>query len=513
MNTRSYAAGDSPLNLQADLAAEFPLYLFLTDDRKTLLYGKDLSGLLLQAGGKDRLCLSSEALSFLLQNGVVPPPLTVFANVFVLGVGDNARISAPNGRIEIAFGHTYPFKNANRPSELGNNLNPNEILSMLADAVISRVKTSQPNFLFHSAGKDSNMIALALAEAGWQDKVTLITHKSKGKADESGISKSIAKKLGFRHRTLFETDDLSTQSREAITDYLASTPFPCVDNVTLAYPLYALQMPELVGANLIDGGGNDVYMGVPATRRDLLAIGLSRITSKARVLRKFTKTENGFAPFLRTPVEWMGLAGLSLKDSKLLFPRTICTYSHWSHKSEITYDGDACDFKTDIIACIVASERHIRKVRNFSESVSANLVLPWANEKIASYFSKVPEESLFDRRKAKNKIVLRTILKDRLALDSDAIGKMGFSYDANSVVRRNWDWVKSEILSCNLWDKHGASTLIGRLAKEAEKPSGRASALATEALHRIFAVSLWSNANPRNSIASGSFGKFGNKGT
>ena len=73
--------------------------------------------------------------------------------------------------------------------------NENFILELLANATIERIDKNKPSFLFHSAGKDSNTIALSLAEAGWQNKVTLITHKSKGNADESEISSKIAKNL------------------------------------------------------------------------------------------------------------------------------------------------------------------------------------------------------------------------------------------------------------------------------------------------------------------------------
>ena len=43
--------------------------------------------------------------------------------------------------------------------------NENLILEMLAEATLSRIDKSKPSFLFHSSGKDSNSIALALAEA------------------------------------------------------------------------------------------------------------------------------------------------------------------------------------------------------------------------------------------------------------------------------------------------------------------------------------------------------------
>ena len=55
------------------------------------------------------------------------------------------------------------------------------------------------------------------------------------------------------------------------------------DGVSLGYPLYASQLPELKGANIIDGGGNDSYLMILPSKRDLKLIPLSRFTHKLRV--------------------------------------------------------------------------------------------------------------------------------------------------------------------------------------------------------------------------------------
>lgn len=47
------------------------------------------------------------------------------------------------------------------------------------------------------------------------------------------------------------------------------------------------------------------------------------------------------------------------------------------------------------------------------------------------------EQYLFDRQALKNKFILRKILKERIGLDSDSIGKLGCSYDLRSVVLNN----------------------------------------------------------------------------
>ena len=478
------------LILQSDLAGEFPLYLYWPKDKSTLLYSKSIIELLDEHRVPKPLKLSNEGLSFLLQSGVVPPPKTAYEDIYILGIGDQAKVLTINGKIEIEFSHDFPFMNDNRL--LTSEMQPDEdlILQMLAEATISRIDESKPSFLFHSAGKDSNSIALALAEAGWQDKVTLITHKSKGMADESEISAKIANHLGFRHQVLYEVDELKVDHKQAIDSYFINAPFPSTDNVTLAYPLYAQQLPELKGANIIDGGGNDSHMMTPPTQRELKTFALSKVTHHASYLRYFFKSESLLSPLVRTSAEWFGMSGLSFADTQKIFLESMNVYSHWQQESQLRKDWDLFDFKTDIYSTRTIAEVHIRKARNFSDSIHSNLILPFASQQVAEYFAKMPEEYLFDRKTLKNKLILRKILKERNVVDSDAIGKMGWNYDSSSIVLQNWAWMFEEIQQCELWDQSGIEEVAYRM-KNRMNGSGWGAAASDRLLYRLFLVSAW----------------------
>jgi asparagine synthase (glutamine-hydrolysing) len=480
--------------LKSDLAAEHPLYLYWPKDKSTLLYSESITELLDDPRVPKPLSISSEGISFLLQSGVIPPPKTAYEDIYILGIGDKGEVTTVNGKVEINFSHHFPFLNANRLSSDEMQPDENLVLQMLAEATTSRIDPSRPSFLFHSAGKDSNSIALALAEAGWQDKVTLITHKSKGAADESEISAKIAKQLGFKHQVLHEVDQLQAPHHHAIEDYFVNAPFPCTDNVTLAYPLYSLQIPELRGANVIDGGGNDSHMITPPSKRDLKTHELAKWTSKLPSLRNHVKSESVLNPLLRTQAEWCGMAGLSLADANSIYPDNSSVYPHWLQKSQERKCWDAYDFKTDILTTVTAAELHIRKVRIFADAISANFVLPFANLKVADYFAKMPEIYLFDRRTLKNKLILRKILKDRIGLDSDALGKMGFSYDSRSIVLQNWETITREIYACSLWHKPGLEKVVNRMRARMDGKGWGAGA-AGRLLYRIYLVSCWRNKN------------------
>jgi asparagine synthase (glutamine-hydrolysing) len=478
--------------LKSDLAAEFPLYLYWPKDKSTLIYSRSITELLDDPRVAKPLTISCGGMSFLLQSGVVPPPKTAYEEIYILGIGDTAEVIRVNGKVEINFVHQFPFLNANRLSP--DEVRPDEdlILLMLAEATISRIDPKRPSFLFHSAGKDSNSIALALAEAGWQDKVTLITHKSKGAADESEISAKIAKQLGFRHQVLHELDQLQAPHQQAIEDYFINAPFPCTDNVTLAYPLYSVQVPELRGANIIDGGGNDSHMMTPPTKRELKTHQLAKWSSKLSGLRNHVKSESMLNPLLRTQAEWCGMAGLSLADANSIYPDNSSVYPHWKRESQERRGWDFYDFKTDILTSVTAAELHIRKARIFADAIGSNFVLPFANAKVADYFAKLPEAYLFDRETLKNKLILRKVLKDRIGLDSDAIGKMGWTYDSRGLVLQNWEAITREIYSCPLWHKPGLEEVVNRMRRRMDGKGWGAGA-AGRLLYRVYLVSCWAN--------------------
>lgn len=489
-----YSINQQGLVLLSDLGGEYPLYLYWPQDQSTLLYSKSITELLNDTRIPKPLKVSAEGVSFLLQSGAVPLPKTAYQDIYILGIGDKAKISTVNGKINIQFSNDFPFLNANRlPADA---MKPDEdlILQMLAEATINQIDESKPSFLFHSAGKDSNSIALALAEAGWQNKVTLISYKAKGKLDESEISAKIAKQLGFKHQILYKVDQLQSQHKQVISDYFVNAPFPCTDYASLGYPCYTLQLPELKSANIIDGGGNDSHMILPPTARELKVLPLSKLIHHFSFMRHFVKSESLFSTLIRTPAEWWGMSGMSFTDTKQILPDAVNVYPHWQKESQIKKDWDVFNFKTDIYSKLTIPEVHIRKVRNFADSVNANMVFPWANQRIAKYFSKMPEQYLFDRKTLKNKLILRKILKDRIGIDSDSLGKLGFEYDNSALVLQNLDYIIQKITACSLWHQPGLLKIITRMKKRMNS-KGRGSRKVKVFLCQLLLISSWHSHN------------------
>ncbi|WP_394169169.1 hypothetical protein [Saccharospirillum alexandrii] len=488
-----YRLNQPSILIKADIAGEFPIYLYVPNSMDEVLYSKSINELLNHEKVSKPLEITNKGISFLLQSGVIPPPNTIYKSVYVLGMNDEVELSTRNGIVNLEFKSSFPFSSSNvnyedkKPDE-------NRLLELVSNAAMARIDSKKPTYLFHSAGKDSNTIALAIAEAGLQSRITLVSHKSKGLADESEISKQIAKKLGFKHKVLNEVDNLRPVHRSAIKDFFKNSPFPSTDSVTLAYPLYLQQLPTLAGANVIDGGGNDSYMMTPPTKRERRNVFITDHILHSNCLRRSIKSESLLFPLTKTRCEWFGTSGFSYSDSKKIMRESIDVNPYWVGVSSQRKDLNLIDLKTSILTQIVASEVHIRKVRNFADSVSSNLILPFANEKVAMYVSSISNRYLFDVGSNKNKLVLRKILKDRIDLDSDIIGKMGYEYDTKSLLLANWDSVVSEIERCKTWNQVEIFTVVIRLKKVMHK-NHKYSRLAGQLLYRLYIISIWLNEN------------------
>ncbi|MBR7889326.1 hypothetical protein J9B83_10265 [Marinomonas sp. A79] len=75
---------------------------------------------------------------------------------------------------------------------------------------------------------------------------------------------------------------------------------------------------------------------------------------------------------------------------------------------------------------------------------------------------------------------------------SDALGKLGFSYDSRSIVLQNWEGITKEIERCALWKQAGLMKMVNRM-KNRMNGAGWGAATAGRLLYRIYLLSAWYN--------------------
>ena len=142
-----YKCNELPINIFSDLASEFPVYIYWSADKQVLLYSTSITELFDDVRIPKPLKASDEGISFLLQSGVVPPPKTGYKDIYILGIGDTAKITTVSGKIEITFKHEFPFMNINRLHADEIKPNADLILQMLA---LYSLKLAKPILQNHS---------------------------------------------------------------------------------------------------------------------------------------------------------------------------------------------------------------------------------------------------------------------------------------------------------------------------------------------------------------------------
>jgi asparagine synthase (glutamine-hydrolysing) len=148
---------------------------------------------------------------------------------------------------------------------------------------------------------------------------------------------------------------------------------------------------------------------------------------------------------------------------------------------------------------VVASERHLRKVREFVQAIDSQVIFPFGCESVVNYIRKFPEEYIVDRKKSRNKTMLRELLKKELNLNSDLIGKLGFTYNFEEAINLNSKFMIETINNCTLWRSETGTRLFNRPLKSNYSYKALYRNL-PKLLLRVFVISLWFNTRDKSFI-------------
>lgn len=491
MTVREITSEDIPIVLEGSKTLENPLYVYFSPSREFLLVSENLKDLLKSPKIEKPLEINEEGISFLLQSGVVPTPHTLYKNLFVLSMGDKLEVAtSKDKKLEIRFDHEYYYFHKYRNSKDEGDIP--YFLDLLKEAILKRLNPEKEIYLFHSAGKDSNIIALSLAESDLKDKVICLTLKGPPHKDESLLAKELAKKLGLTHVVFHLPDKINDKHIEFLKRYFQKMMLPCADGVALVYPFYAMEF-DFRGVNLLDGSGVDVFAGhIPRKvefHRQLLF-------SKFHFLRPISDrlpTGNLLQKITLTRPEWVGFNGFTYLWAKKIFPQATPVYPFWRREDKKRKRWDYFDLKGDLWATHLEFGNVMRKVRILAEFSEANLIFPFTDKKVATYLATLPEKLLFDRRTFKNKLFFRKILKEKLNYDVDKFRKYSYPFDAFSFLEKMKFYVEEEIFKCSLWDKRELSKIYFKLNKMINSEKKSLSKLATNLIVRLFLISAWYN--------------------
>lgn len=432
--------------------------------------------------------INRDSIVFLLHNSLVPTPLSVFKDVYVLGVGDHVTFQ-DNPAAAPVFGCDYPYyqeksTGASVPST-------KKLLDLLCKSL--QKKTDGNAVLMLSSGKDSVAIALAIKECGLAGKIPAYTYAdaASGYGAEAADAAKIAQKLGLKHKTI-EVPDSAPKVKEALENFFAQASYPSCDPTTIPY-VVGLYHEGIRGAGIIDGTRSDMSMGIfPSSPYHWLcryyrAIGggwqkFEKLKSCVPFHRKIAKFFSSYPE-----VNLYRHGHFRAEETRRFFDHNIDTKRFWLDVYKSQKNKSLVDGYTYINDQFFAGCGILPKIKTVAESLGCMPVMPWADWDIADYYFNLPVEHKYDLRTKTNKILLRRMLKEKLDYDAAAYGKRIFYFNMEKFVRENEKFVRGEILGCSLWNK--------KMEREFDKYFGMLEAhpRVGGALVDLFMISGWCN--------------------
>lgn len=402
----------------------------------------------------------AEVLSQFLQHSIVPYPHTIYPHVWALGVGDTATfqtaVTAPHLANAMPFLPENTLPNT-RPASTAT------LKDLLTKSVERKLPARAPAAIMLSSGKDSVGITIALQAAGRTANLTAMTYAEEGSPNsEAELAADIARKAGIKHMVVpLPTDQPSV--REAMTTFFEQSAQPVSDPVAPAY-IMALHRAGVKDQHLIDGTGNDLYMGIlPPKKQKWYRYGPGE-WNLADSIQPFLPFHHPFNKFLRPPSDGPILGRLALRHAETRqFIDSIQTNPYWramgnnprlkgsyqrffQHMRSYYYDG-----------------AHTTRVREEVAHAGNNtLVLPYMDPGLHEYYRQLPVSARYDEEGGRNKLLLRQLLLEELDYDATKVGKRIFSFDQAKFLLTHRSFVESEINDCTLWNDN-ISTFVMNL--------------------------------------------------
>ncbi len=254
--------GDDHVEIAGDLTGYPVLYVYcyeatliVDSDPATLFDAVTALGLSLE--------VSPEAVSHLLTAGLIPFPLCIFKHVYSLGIGDRLRATRVDGKWMCE--HTLDFPYFSERSTGDSVPDPQHLLSLLTRSLHDRVGHVASPMLMLSSGKDSTALAACFAELGQRD-VRCLTFVAETDADEDRYAKALCDRLGFTHERISVPRGIAFPD-DILQSFFSDAPLPCADDCQIPY-VYAMSKAADAGGCVVDGSGNDVYVGHVPSKND-----------------------------------------------------------------------------------------------------------------------------------------------------------------------------------------------------------------------------------------------------
>lgn len=412
------------------------------------------------------VCINRDALATLLFSGTVFPPQTIFQDRAAIGMGGRLSIVDNSVRYDSAV-DLFDDQRTSQDDSF-------DCIDVLAESLERSDVDFDNTTLLLSEGKDSTGIALALAQMG--KRVRCFTFANADSNVE--FIESLATKLGFP-LTVFRYQKL--QISDVAIERLGCVFEPTTDQAFLSFML--LPAERFQGQTLLDGMGNDLYMGHLPSPNQYRATKLcgrvekllvTVIQNRLRDLRSSDDPSSGvpFRSFTQCQGLYNGLSeSLISKSTQGKVQKLTDLDRGWKsfglEKARALSRGRFLD-----------NYSYSGKSIALAEMAGGRVYFPWADPKIAKRFLSADDQDRFQWPTV-NKLLLRQAISKRMDYQQP---KVGFQSPIAEILNANRVLVERSI-SASLTIGHELKTFLMSL-----KP-------ASPRLACVFLYTLWEMAH------------------
>ena len=394
------------------------------------------------------VALERESICYLLQVGFVVYPRTIFAGVFLLGIGDVAHVTVSGGEPRLRFEVDFPYSQ-DKSSQQGE-ADLDVFRDRMAQALVRATEGAASPVLLMSSGKDSTAAAMAAAGAGLRD-LQCLTFVAGVDSDEHLDARRFCDQLGLKHEAVPLPTDPDRSAAQLLELYRAQH-MPCADYSQLAYHACLVEAGVRDG-RVLDGAGNDVYMGHIPSKRDMTIIryslGRNALSDLVRPLVDHASRANFFLQ-TRTETMFPGY-GFRHRESRRFFESSMDTTPFWKRADAAYAHRDIFDLRAAMRGRHYDQGAMVLKAKGSVQARASTLRQPFTDPDVVDFYFQLPRPDRFDGDALVNKITLRKLLRREIGYDDAAIGKRIFAFDAKGFLQRNRTFVREQIFECPLW--------------------------------------------------------------
>lgn len=307
-------------------------------------------------------------------------------------------------------------------SEVNNKAIVTTKVNALIDEIISALKaklipTKEPVLLL-SDGKDSMMLAIALAKMEVRCKTLTLLRNNDDELKEFVKSKSL--ELGHTPYFVNVDEIFENYDKELFLNACKKMKNPVLDQGFLFFLFGIKGFYNKSGLNanecqFIDGLGNDEYLGYLPSKPQLKAFTLS----KFNLWKLIPNRVSWLRWYFRSPAEAQG--DLSALSCFYKFSNALDLNSYFS-KIPKSNDSEYIDFRAFSRGKFHDHQCMIGKTKAAANSFGSDIIYPWTDKNLSLFCFNLPSVEKYDFDELKNKICLRSYLEKEISWKQDKRG-------------------------------------------------------------------------------------------